>query len=323
MKSAFHYTDYRLYLRDLIAARRAAGGNAWSYRAMGGRMGVSHSALHHVVAGRMALTPNLLSKIARVFEIPETEVRFLRSLACFTHARTQEEKRTCLQDIYRLVQPERMLPESLRAEVCSQWHHTAIWALLTCRGYPGDFAALGAMLVPAISARDAARSVGLLLDLGVLVRDAGGYRVVVPVFAAGEGPSVALAPSVLEEALGAARTAMGQAPSRCMIKVVTLPFSPEAIDQANDEVRLCVTKLVAISRACYSADRVHHFGICSFPASVWPIDMVVKQQTADSRQQTADSRQQTADSRQQTADSRQQTADSRQQTFLSPRGLSP
>jgi uncharacterized protein (TIGR02147 family) len=56
-----------------------------------------------------------------------------------------------------------------RYEYYSKWYHSVIRELISFVDFKSDYARLGAMLIPAVSAREAKESVNLLVRLGFVV----------------------------------------------------------------------------------------------------------------------------------------------------------
>ncbi len=174
----FGYLDYRAWLRDTYAARKAER-RGFSYRAFSRKAGLaSPNHLKRVIDGERGLTPAMAVRYASALQLdPEQTAGFL-DLVAFGEAETDAERNAALERLrssrgYR--RAHRL--EIAQAAYHSTWYLPAIREMVAVRGFRPDPAWIAKHLLPPITVAEATRALDTLVEIGLLRRrDDGGLE---------------------------------------------------------------------------------------------------------------------------------------------------
>lgn len=169
------YTDYRAYLRDMVAHLKATT-KTFSYRAFAMRGGFgSVGFLKHLVEGERNLALKSVEKVARGLGLSEQEARSLELLVLLNDAQSDAERTRLLR---------RLRASAVRRQLCgddfelySNWHVIPMRELLGLRGMSSEPAELAKRLWPRVGVREAKQALELLERLGIVERNASGELV--------------------------------------------------------------------------------------------------------------------------------------------------
>ena len=169
----FRYLDYRAFLSDHYRARKARG---FSYRRFSAAAGVSSpNYLKLVMEGQRNLTPAMAERFASACRLDGEAADYFVELVRFNQAREDSERNAAYQRLagfqrYRRAQKL----ELAHAAYCANWYMPAIRELIASPDFVEDPAWIAERLLPPITARQAARALKLLLELGLVRRGEGG-----------------------------------------------------------------------------------------------------------------------------------------------------
>jgi uncharacterized protein (TIGR02147 family) len=168
----FEYQNYRLYLKDYYLEQKAIH-KGFSYRYFSKKAGINASAfLYYIIEGKRNLTKSTVVKISQAIGHCREEADYFENLVFFNQAQTISEKTTYYNTIINLRRPVDIKQiETDRYEFYRKWYHSVIREVVTFFNFKDDYAALGAFLQPAISAKEAKESIRLLEQLGFIERD--------------------------------------------------------------------------------------------------------------------------------------------------------
>ena len=168
----YGYLDYRAFLRDFYAAKKAKS-RAFSYRSFSKRAGVaSPNYLKLVMEGQRSLSAKMADKFAQACGLDADASRYFAHLVAFNQAKTSSErslqygKLTSFQH-YR--QAHKL--EIAHAAYYSDWFMPAIRELAASRSFTADPEWIADQLIPKITPLQAARALETLLELGLLITD--------------------------------------------------------------------------------------------------------------------------------------------------------
>jgi uncharacterized protein (TIGR02147 family) len=166
----FAYLDYRGYLRALYDARKRRGA---SYRSFARRAGLrSPNYLKLVIDGDRNLSARMAEQFAQACDLAPEARRYFVLLVAFNQARSSEARAKAHAALRRARGPSRFaaLDEALDA-YHSLWYLPAIRELVGSPHFREDARWLSRQLLPPITAAEARRSLALLLEIGLVVRD--------------------------------------------------------------------------------------------------------------------------------------------------------
>lgn len=268
LQALYGSDDYRAFLRGYFLAQKQAR-KAFSHRYFARAAGFESSGfLAHVMAGERNLTEASTRKIGKAIGLKGNALAYLEGLVRYNQAKSPEEKIQRWKVLEKLRgQPGlRKLDEETAAGYFRQWYTPALRELAVHADWKGDFAVLGAMIKPPIAADKAAESIGALVKLGLLERDAEGrYRQTSGSLTA-EGVSVKVRRNFRLEMMFRAIEAMDtQGPASRHLSGVTVGMSENSYAQVSvlmDELR---RKVLEMAQQDESVERVYHFNFQGFP----------------------------------------------------------
>lgn len=168
----YAYLDFRRYLADWFAARKAANPR-YSHRLFARKAGHKNpSLLLLVTQGKRNLSPTNVRGFARALGLSADDVRFFSHLVALGQASSQEEQNEAWSHISasRRFRDARAL-EGQGFEVISRWYHSAIHELARRDDFEPDPAWVARTLRPRIKTAQAKAALDLLFSLGMLVQD--------------------------------------------------------------------------------------------------------------------------------------------------------
>lgn len=172
MLSVYTYSDYRAFLRDLLAAAKAENA-AVSYRYIAKRAGFSSpNFLQLVIAGKRNLTPQSLHRFATVFKLSRRDATFFELLVYFNQAKTPEEQQHYYQRM--LESPEYSEAHALadaEYRYLSRWYYPVIADLTLLENFTEDETWIVKALDGAITPAQAREALTQLHTLGLLERN--------------------------------------------------------------------------------------------------------------------------------------------------------
>jgi uncharacterized protein (TIGR02147 family) len=171
----FGYLDYRAFLRDVYNARKTKG-RGFSYRSFSRKAGLkSPNYLKLVIDGERNLSADMAGRFAEACNLGEDEARYFVDLVAFNQATTLAERNKHYSKLtgYQRYRKAHKL-DLAHAAYYSAWYMPAIRELAARNDFSDDPAWIAEQLVPPITKLDAERSLQVLVELGMLVRDSGG-----------------------------------------------------------------------------------------------------------------------------------------------------
>jgi uncharacterized protein (TIGR02147 family) len=174
----YAYLDYRAFLRDHYAAKKAAS-RAFSYRAFSKRAGVaSPNYLKLVVEGKRSLSPKMSERFAHACGLDADASRYFVHLVTFNQAKSSIERSQAYDKLsgFQSYRQAHKL-ELAHAAYYSDWYMPAIRELAASAQFRADPEWIADQLVPKISPLQAQRALETLIELGLLVRDSAGRLV--------------------------------------------------------------------------------------------------------------------------------------------------
>lgn len=174
----FDYLDYRAYLRDYYQDRKE-NGRGFSYRAFSRRAGLkSPNYLKMVIDGDRNLSASMAERFATACGLDDEGARYFINLVGFNQASSGAERNECYERLTASTRYRKTHKlELAHAAYHSTWYIPAIRELAARDDFRADPAWIATTLVPSISKTEARRALATLIELGMLVEDAGGNLV--------------------------------------------------------------------------------------------------------------------------------------------------
>ena len=171
------YTNYRVYLRDYYEFKKKTV-PAFSLRFFAEKAGLSsHAHLKLTIDGKRNITKNTVVKLIHGLGLESHRAAYFESLVFFNQAQTDADKQVYYAQLLK-ASPRSKLHKMDKAQfrIFREWHHSAILemvALKEFRPIPDWISTrLGGLVTPA----QVTESLKLLVELGLLVKTANGFR---------------------------------------------------------------------------------------------------------------------------------------------------
>jgi uncharacterized protein (TIGR02147 family) len=270
MPDIYRYTDYRAYLSDYFAERKAAS-SSFSHQYFAHKAGIKSSGfVLHVMKGERNLTRPVMLNIARAIGLNPAQTGYFEDVVSFAQARTQSDREYYFDRI--AAKRKHIKATSLddrQYKLYSEWYHSAIRELVTIIDKNDDPATLAKLLVPAITPKQAKNSLKLQEELGVLQKSKTGYRQAQP-FVSGGGPvrNTGLVKYQKEMLLHAAAAWDRFTTDETTMHTLTLCMSEDLLGKIRQEIRDFKDRLLEIvGSEEKKPERVFHLNVNLFPVS--------------------------------------------------------
>lgn len=270
MPDVFQYLDFRAYLREYYADKKAAS-KSFSHLSFARKAGIASSGfLLHVMKGERNLSRPVQLKVAQAMGLGKAEAEYFGWLVDFGQAKSQGEKDLAygkIMSMRRSAQVKQI--EDGQFAFYSDWVHTVLRELAPLAPARFPVSRLAKLVVPPPSASEAAASVKLLLELGLCSRTADGAYVQSDAFVGGSGapvrkPAITHFQRAMLELAKQAWDHFGE--NEIAMRTATLSLSEGAAAAVKAELKACSDRVLALAQADNApADRVYHLNLNFFP----------------------------------------------------------
>lgn len=171
------YTNYRVYLRDYYEYKKKTVA-AFSLRFFAEKAGLSsHAHLKLAIDGKRNITKNTVTKLIHGLGLENQRAAYFESLVFFNQATTDEDKKIYYAQLVK-ASPRSKLHKMDKAQlrIFKEWHHSAILEMVGLKDFRPIPEQISKRLRGLITPTQATESLNLLLELGLLVKTANGYR---------------------------------------------------------------------------------------------------------------------------------------------------
>ena len=176
----FEYTDFRKYLRELYAHRKAAS-PSFSYRFIAQKAGISSpSFIGKIFSGDSNISHQTLLRLVEVFQLAGPEAEYFELMVNYDHARTESDKRHYFQRMNAIRARQGRPQDEAGMNLHSAWYVPPLLDLIELGLFRGNFADLGRMVTPPISAQETRLGLEILLMCGYVLKDGQGRYQVSP-----------------------------------------------------------------------------------------------------------------------------------------------
>lgn len=266
--SPLEFLDYREYLLAFFEYRKA---NApwYSYKVFGDGVGLDQSQVFRILQKNLHISKRALPRFVEYLKLNEKEAIYFEKLVELGRARSESETRRLFAEVLALKGAQSKELKNDQYELYSKWYHSVVRTLLGFVRIQNDYAALGAMVSPPISADEAKNSVELLQRLGLIERDAEGFwKLSDKTLTTGGDYSSKLIRAYQAESMKLAMQSLDiHEKSKRDINVMNMALDESAfkdclaiLNNARDEIRARVEKV-------NSPDRVMRFATAFFPVA--------------------------------------------------------
>jgi uncharacterized protein (TIGR02147 family) len=174
MPSVFAYSDYRAFMRDAFAEKKAS--SRFSWREFAKRAGYASPVFLKLVAEeKSSLSTEGIERVGLALGLTDKEQEFFRLLVPFTHETNNEKKQKLFNEMRKIAALcKNHVVEANLYDYYKEWYHSVIRELAPNVSSESEISKL---LVPKVPLPQVKASIALLLKLGLLERDSQGkYR---------------------------------------------------------------------------------------------------------------------------------------------------
>ncbi|MCF0224772.1 MAG: TIGR02147 family protein [Fibrobacter sp.] len=171
------YTNYRVYLRDYYEFKKKTI-PAFSLRFFAEKAGLSsHAHLKLTIDGKRNITKNTVTKLIQGLGLENQRAAYFESLVFFNQAQTDEDKKIYYAQLVK-ASPRSKLHKMDQAQlrIFKEWHHSVILEMVGLRDFRPIPEQVSKRLRGLVTPSQVSESLNLLLELGLLVKTANGYR---------------------------------------------------------------------------------------------------------------------------------------------------
>ncbi|MBL8025983.1 MAG: TIGR02147 family protein [Fibrobacteres bacterium] len=269
-KRIFEYSDYREFLKDHYEWSKRRRPN-FSYRSWSSEAGINAPAFFkYIIEGNRGLTKQSIIKVLKTLNLDKDEALYFEQLVFFCQAETESEKNhflTAMLSLQKTSDVHKLSPESY--EYFSKWYHVVIRELAVMSDFQDDFAALGKLTLPSISAAEAKASIALLIKIGLLQKDdKGRYHQTNTLLSGVDSIKNVALWCFQKEMVSKALEAFDRFPSEeRSMSGITISVSENTLSQIHERVRLFRKELLMLADSDKSPTKVMTMAINLFPMS--------------------------------------------------------
>lgn len=265
----FHYSDFRLYLRDYHAWRKAQDPK-FSHRFIMDKMGSSSPAwFNDVVKGRIRLTGTYLVRLGQLLKLKAKELDYFETLVHYQQSDSLDEKNRYMGKMMSFKDLKMDVLGKEKFEFYSQWYYTTLRELLFFHDFDGDHGKLARKLRPAIRKEQAAKAMDLLQKLDLIRKRAGGhFRPTSENIIKDSGFKSDYIANFIKSSIELALDAFERIPSAERdMSTVTLCLSPKGFEEIKSELKGLRRRFLEIAERDKHPDTVYQCNLHVFPTT--------------------------------------------------------
>jgi uncharacterized protein (TIGR02147 family) len=268
MASIFDYLDYREFLRDYYKEKKKES-PFFSYRFIGKRVGMDSSYIIKVLQGSLHIATGKIAKFIELLSLGETEADYFEALVHFCRAKTERQRKLYFDKLFSMSTIKSLRLDAHQYEFFQKWFYSAVWSIINCKPFDGDFRRLAQRCLPAITVWDAKRAVRLLERLGLIAKKEDGcYHTTDLNLTTGHKWHSYAIEGFQREIIGLAAQAIGRsAKEERDLSTVTLSVANGALPEIQEHIRQFRSSLIKLVNSHGGTDRVYQLNVQLFPIS--------------------------------------------------------
>jgi uncharacterized protein (TIGR02147 family) len=270
MKALIEYTDYRVYLKECLAALKESG-TKLTNRSFAHSVGVASSSwLTEVLGGTKGISKSLANKISQALHHSKKESRYFETLVSFNQAKTVDERNFYYRELTALkssVNPSVVNKDQY--DYYTTWYHSVIRSLIGIVRFKSDFKGLAQLVSPPITPAQAKQSIKLLESLGFIhKKDDGYYEIKDRAITTGDYGTALAISNFQQETMKLAFESLDRYPKQERdISTVTMGISRQGFEKIKEEANAFRRKIIAIANEDSNIERVFQMNLQLFPVS--------------------------------------------------------
>jgi len=170
----YDYTDYHSLLEEYYTYQKKIN-RSFSYRYFAVKAGVSASMFKDIIAGRRRLSIDIMQKYAAAMKLNPKETEYFGAVVQFVNSKLSDEKNLHFSRMQQLRGNSAIkFIDKGQYEFFRCWYHSALREMVTLPDFREDYEWIARRCSPRITAAQAKKSIELMLQLEVLVRNGEG-----------------------------------------------------------------------------------------------------------------------------------------------------
>jgi uncharacterized protein (TIGR02147 family) len=274
MISIFDYSEYRKYLEDYYDEKKTEN-TAFSYQSLASKAGFNNRGFaYNIVKGKKNLSPANCHRVSEALRHNRYEAEYFETLVAFNQARDVKEKNRCFEKLCHIKSRGRgfsktQIMNKNQYEFYSRWYHSAVRSIIGMYKFKNDYKWLAKMVTPAITVRQAKKSIELLLALGMIVKQKNGaYGLTDTSITTGKEVVGLAVQNFHDECTGLAKNAIHSvSKDNRNITGLTLGISRKSYDRICEEIAEFQNEIMNIANNDEDADRAYQLNFHMFPIS--------------------------------------------------------
>jgi len=267
VKSIYHYFDYRKYLKDTFD-EKCNSSPRFTLRHAASKMGINHSHLVRILAGKKHLTVELAPAVSRLLKHTPKQRKYFTLMVLFGRAKTEKDISGYFKDMVYCSGAKSAIIEADKYEFYQRWYYTAIREALGLIEFDGtSYTQLAHLLHPSISAKEAKEAVLLLKRLGLIKKNSHGvYRSNDRFITTGEKIQGLAVASFHKEMIELAKGALDTVERNDRdFSTVTVTVSEEKAHEIKAALARCRNEILTIAEKESQSQRVYHINLQLYP----------------------------------------------------------
>jgi uncharacterized protein (TIGR02147 family) len=268
MINIFDYLDYREFLREYYKEKKESK-PFFSYRFIGSHVGMDSSYVIKVLQGNLHISSKKISSFIKLLELSTLEAEFFETLVHFGKSKTDRQRKLYFDKLFSISSVKAQRLEPNQYEFFQKWYYSAIWSIINCAPFSGDFRSLSEQCAPPITVWDAKRAVNLLEKLGFIKKESdGSYRTMDLNLTTGMKWYSHAIEGHQREMIRLSGEAIGRfAKETRDISTVTMCIDEKILPEIREHVRQFRSSLIKMVNSHAKAGRVYQLNVQLFPLS--------------------------------------------------------
>ena len=261
------YTNFRVYLRDYYEFKKKTL-PAFSLRFFAEKAGLSsHAHLKLTIDGKRNITKGTVTKLIHGIGLEKQRAAYFENLVFFNQASTDEEKHAYYEQLVKC-SPRSKLHKMDKAQfrIFREWHHSVILEMVALRGFRPIPEAISKKLNGFVTPSQVQESLKLLVETGLLVKTANGYRQRDPMITTDDEVQDMMVKLYHQQMLRISANMLGELPSNQRdFSALTFSIRREDFPNLKKHIQLMRKELLDFSAKAGEADDVVQVNIQLFP----------------------------------------------------------
>ena len=267
MKDVLEYANYRQYIADYYADRKAKSAFTWPEFAQAAGFS-SPVYLKYVSEGRFNLSDAAVERVAKAMHLADYEQEYFAEMVKFDHAKKDADKKTIFKKMLSIAEAHKTkILEGDAFRFFEDWKNPVIRELAP--SMPGAKPlALAHACRPEITAAEVSDTLKFLLKAGLLKKDdSGNYIQTEKSVTTGNMDVTPVAVRGMHRQMGqfALDAIEGVAQDKRHFSGITLGITHEAYEEIVQEIAECRKRIIAIATKNPATDEVYRLNMQLFP----------------------------------------------------------